>query len=657
MGITSPLQVSISLPNPASTIHLSDLICSLPHPLLFRCRSEPRTASMQAHQSLFLRLSRRSYRSFLNTPPTSRPEYIPNQVTAAYYAQRHRFTTTTPRLYAKETTNMSQEFKLKTEKPVTELKNGDKIEVEVEGVEDGKILLAKVNDEYRALGPRCTHYGAPLVKGVITGDGRITCPWHGACFNTKTGDIENAPALDPITSFPVLIKNGQAYISGTVDKIKAGSRTPDVRCKPNTAAPKILIVGGGSGAVGAIESLRGSGYKGEITVVSKEPYYPIDRTKLSKALLTDLNKLQWRDADFYKEAGVNFITDDEVTDVDFKSKKAKTKKHGDISYDNIILATGGTPRRLPLPGFDLKNVFVLRDVNNAKEINAALDGYKGKKVGVVGSSFIGLEIANCLQGKGAQVTVIGQETMPFEKIMGPQVGGVFKRIAEKAGVKFYMDAQIEKATPSASDSSKAGAIVLKDGTSIPVDAIVLAVGVGPATDYVKDDSLKRDDKSFEVDNNFAIKGLKNAYAIGDIATYPYYGPGAGEKGSLVRIEHWNVAQNSGRQLGRYLATGNAPTAFTPIFWSALGVQLRYCGSTYNGFDDIIIQGNMDENKFVAYYTKGDEVVAVATMQKDPIMTQAAELMRRDMIPTKTQIKEGIDLLQIPVPAHVREVEA
>lgn len=175
----------------------------------------------------------------------------------------------------------------------------------------------------------------------------------------------------------------------------------------------LLTPESGSGAVGATEGLRECGYKGEITVISKEPHLPVDRTKLSKALLTDLSKIQWRDEQFYKDAGINFITDDEVTEIDFNNRKVQTKKHGTVTYDNVILSTGGTPRRLPLPGFDLKNVFVLRGVDHAKEINAALGDYKGKKVGIIGSSFIGLEIANCLAGKGADVSVVGMEKKPL----------------------------------------------------------------------------------------------------------------------------------------------------------------------------------------------------------------------------------------------------
>ncbi|KAK1817176.1 Apoptosis-inducing factor 1, partial [Friedmanniomyces endolithicus] len=102
---------------------------------------------------------------------------------------------------------MAQEFKLKGLTSL-DLKNGQKQEAEVEGIENGKVLLVKHNDEIHALNPNCSHYGAPLVKGVVTGDGRITCPWHGACFKISTGDVEDAPALDPLHKFAVEEKDG-----------------------------------------------------------------------------------------------------------------------------------------------------------------------------------------------------------------------------------------------------------------------------------------------------------------------------------------------------------------------------------------------------------------------------------------------------------------
>jgi NAD(P)H-nitrite reductase large subunit len=165
----------------------------------------------------------------------------------------------------------------------------------------------------------------------------------------------------------------------------------------------------GSGTLGAVEGLRGGGYKGKITVISKEGYQPIDRTKLSKALLADLSKAAWRQKDFYKDASIDFI-EGEVKAVDFSSKKVSTKSGQDFEYSKLVLATGGTPRWLPLDGLkgDLGNVFLLRTLPDAQNILKAV-GDNGKKVVVVGSSFIGMEVGNCLAGMKNDVTVIGME--------------------------------------------------------------------------------------------------------------------------------------------------------------------------------------------------------------------------------------------------------
>ena len=204
-----------------------------------------------------------------------------------------------------------------------------------------------------------------------------------------------------------------------------------------------------------------------------------------------------------------------------------------------------------------------------------------------------------------------------------------------------MSASVTSASASSSDSSRVGAVNLKDGTVLPADVVVCGVGVGPATSYLKESkgapSLQKDG-SVEVNDSFEVEGLKDVYAIGDIATYPYHG-------SKVRIEHWNVAQNSGRTAAKRIATPSAtPKPFIPIFWSALGAQLRYCGNTMvTGYDDVVIDGETDVQKgvsFAAYYTKGEEVVAVASMMKDPVVMKCAELMRRGDMLKKSDIKSG-----------------
>jgi len=384
-------------------------------------------------------------------------------------------------------------------------------------------------------------------------------------------------------------------------------------------------------------------------MITKEGYLPIDRPKLSKALLTDLNKLQWRDAEWFKGGSVD-VVQDEVTGVNFADKSVKTASGNTYRYTKLVLSTGGTPRLLPLQGFKvLGNIFTLRTVDDAKKIVAAI-GDKGKKIVIIGSSFIGMEIAACTAGDN-DVTIVGMEKAPLERVLGEKIGNVVRKGVEGKGVKFYMSAGVEKAEPSTSDPSVVGSVQLKDGTKLDADLVILGVGVAPATEYLKDNSVVRleDDGSLKVDESFSVVGLKDVYAIGDIATYPYHGPGG--NGKYVRIEHWNVAQNAGRNVATHIVNPTlTPEFFTPVFWSALGAQMRYCGNTMaNGWDDVVIQGSTEEGKWIAYYTSGDTVVAMASMGKDPILSQCAQLMATGKMPSKKDIEGGLDVLSLGPP--------
>ncbi|KAL2265086.1 hypothetical protein VTJ83DRAFT_7596 [Remersonia thermophila] len=541
---------------------------------------------------------------------------------------------------------MAQEYKLKG---VTSLglQPGEKHEVEVEGL-DAKVLLVNVGGTVQAVGPRCTHYGAPLVKGVLGTNGKLTCPWHGACFNAKTGDVEDAPALDPLPVFKTIERDGAVYITGDADSIKRGHRAPKFKCAA-AGGDKVLVVGGGSGALGLVEGLRGGGYMGPITVITNEGYLPIDRPKLSKALLTDLAKLQWRDEAWYKSGSVEFVHD-EVTGIDFSTKTVTTKTGGKFAYNKIILATGGTPRTLPLPGFrELGNIFTLRNVHDAKKINEAI-GDKGKRIVVIGSSFIGLEVA-VATSNGNDVTVVGMEKAPLERVLGAKVGNIVRKTIEGKGVKFFLSAGVEKAEPSPSNPGTVGSVHLKDGTKLEADLVILGVGVTPATQYLRDNRAIQleQDGSLKVDEAFSVSGLEGVYAIGDIATHPYRGPGG--NGKLVRIEHWNVAQNSGRAVAAHILNpSRVPEFYTPVFWSALGAQLRYCGNTMaSGWDDVVLQGDPDQGKWVAYYAKGETVVAMASMGMDPAMAQCAQLMSLNKMPSKSQLQAGLDVLSLGRP--------
>lgn len=424
-----------------------------------------------------------------------------------------------------------------------------------------------------------------------------------------------------------------------------------------------------------IEGLREGGYNGLLTVITKEGHRPIDRTKLSKSLLTDLSKLAWRSADFYRDAAVDLVSD-EVTGIDFTQQCVQTASGTPHSYTKLVLATGAAPRSLPLPGLrlgDLANVFLLRTLADAQAITAALGADGRKKVVVIGSSFIGMEVANCLAGMKHDVTVVGMEATPLEHVMGARVGKIFQTLLERSGgVKFCMSAAVERASAAERADTTVGAVHLKDGTALAADVVIEGVGVAPATSYLRDNASVRleQDGSLLTDDRFRVAALGPAndsvFAIGDIATYPYHGPGG--DGRPTRIEHWNVAQNAGRSVAADIVAASAPAdgarrdntaalgtrkPFIPVFWSALGAQLRYCGSTVGRFDDVLFVGDEDKPSFVAYYTRDDTVVAVASMQKDPYMTQAAELMRHGQMPSKSAIQGGVDILAISVPSQIK----
>ncbi|KAJ3799725.1 hypothetical protein GGU11DRAFT_678786 [Lentinula aff. detonsa] len=526
-----------------------------------------------------------------------------------------------------------------------ELKDGQMKQVDFD---KGKVLVARLGDKIHATSAYCTHYGAPLAKGVLTADARIVCPWHGACFNLCNGDIEDAPAPSPIHSFKAYIADGKIYVTAN----------PDFTLKENLARPPKLstagfdavgkgtvIIGGGSGAFQAVESLREHGYKYPITVVSKEPHAPIDRTKLSKALITDASKLEWKTpADLKIKYGVNLRAGVTVTSVELQDRRVILDNGKDnIVYDKLVIAPGGIPRKLPIPGADLENVYTFRGVSDAQKIDGV--ALEGKKAVFIGSSFISMELVTVLsKRKLASIDVIGMEEYPFEVVLGKQVGAGLKKFHESQGVKFHMQTQVEKIVPREDNPSLAESVVV-NGEALPADFVVMGVGVAPATEFLKGSGIELEKGGgIEVDECLRVTKLpanvEGVFAIGDVAIYP-------QAGELVRIEHWNVAGNHGRAVGKTIAGQPQPFVKTPVFWSAQGQQLRYCGYAA-GHDDVIIKGDPGEMKFVAYYVKQGKVVAVASMQNDPVVSAASELLRLGLMPSPNEIKAGKDLLAVDV---------
>ncbi|KAF8698232.1 hypothetical protein AX14_001179 [Amanita brunnescens Koide BX004] len=525
-----------------------------------------------------------------------------------------------------------------------ELQDGQMKQVQFD---KGSVLLSRIGDKIHATSAFCTHYGAPLAKGVLTSDGRVVCPWHGACFNVCTGDIEDAPAAAAIHSFKAHVKEGKIHVTANVaDTLKENK---DRQAKLASTAFEVgqkglVIIGGGSGALHSVESLREHGYGAPITILSKETYLPIDRTKLSKALSTNPAQIEWKTAaDLKIKYGTNIRLGVEVTSVDLANKKVILDGGKDsLPYDKLILATGGAPRRLPIEGANLENVYTFRGLSDSRKVSEAAQ--EGKRMVIIGSSFISMELVVAVSKKKlASIDVIGMEQYPFENVLGKEVGAGLMKYHESQGVKFHMLSKGERIVPREDNPNLAGGVVV-NGHTIPADFVIMGVGVVPATEFLKGSGIEVEkDGGIRVDEHLRVRSVSSndVYAIGDIAIYPQI------HGEDIRIEHWNVAGNHGRAVGKTIS--GSPQVFVkiPVFWSALGQQLRYCGIGQH-YDDVIINGDPGEMKFIAYYVKQGKVVAVASMQNDPVVSKASELLRLGLMPTPQELKEGMDLLSVDI---------
>ncbi|WFD43187.1 Apoptosis-inducing factor 1 [Malassezia psittaci] len=506
-------------------------------------------------------------------------------------------------------------------------------------------LVANVKGTIVATTSKCTHYGMPLAKGVLTADGRVYCPFHGACFRMTTGDIEDSPGLDPLKKIEVEIAGDDIYL--LVDPIKLRIPTDPIRENKPKSSPHTVFVGAGATTLNAVQEMRRHGYEGSITVVTAEPHATIDRTKLSKGTVPELSKILIRDEAYWHDRlGVDLRTSCYAYAVDIETQRVLIRGDDLIPYDNLVLATGSLSRRLPIEGAKLHGVYTLRSLHDAQQISAAIERRPRQDIVIIGTGFIGLEMAVAFANR-ANVTLLGQTHVPLEGPLGRQVGaGLQTAMANDRPLRFLNAVDVVR-IEAGLQGNVAGVVVQPRAKRsaevyLPADVVLMSTGAMPATQFLKNSSTfpaLRPDGSLEVDSALRVVGTKNVYAGGDIASYP-------TAHGLTRIEHWNVASNHGREIGRSLASGR-PRIYShiPVFWSGMGSALRYVGHGA-GFNAMHVDGEPDEEEFVAYYAKDDRIIAVATMNCDPVMAQSLALMRSGLMPKLSEIVSGTDILSI-----------
>lgn len=532
-----------------------------------------------------------------------------------------------------------------------DLADGEMRQVSADGTE---VLLSRVDGAFHACTAFCTHYGAPLATGVLDGT-TVVCPWHHAAFDVASGALCEPPAPDALRTFEVRVEGEDVLVRVPADADEHGKgiayresdgETPAMTDIDLDADDRLLLIlGAGAAGEACAEALRQQGYRGRLVMVSQETRPPYDRTALSKGYLgggTADDALRLRDGSFFEQHGIELWTDRTVTALDPDTRTVTFAEGDPITYDAALVATGGVPRRLPIPGADLDGVLVLRSWQDAQALVSRVGD--ATSVVLIGASFIGMEAASSLVGRGLNVTVIGQETTPFEGILGTEVGQVFREAAEAKGVTFRLGASVERIETVHSDPEVGPPTRLRVALgedAVAADVVVMGVGVRPATDFLSRAPFVREDGGIEVDAY--LQAAPGLFAAGDVAAFP-----EARLGRRVRIEHWRLAQQHGRAAARGLLHEADPTLprtpfdAVPFFWTGqFGVSLRYVGHVED-WDEVIIDGSLADREFVAAYVEGGEVRAVAAVGRDKDAAAAHRLMARGAMPTPEEVRNGVD---------------
>jgi 3-phenylpropionate/trans-cinnamate dioxygenase ferredoxin reductase subunit len=355
----------------------------------------------------------------------------------------------------------------------------------------------------------------------------------------------------------------------------------------------IVIVGGGLAGANAVGELRTQGYTEDLTLVGLERHLPYERPPLSKGVLlgtAEPDSVFVHDQQWYDDHGVDLRLGSPVDAVDLDRCHVLVGGN-EVAYDRLLLATGATPRRLPLLEDSGLDVVHLRTLDDAVRLKGALSG----RILVVGAGWIGLEVAAAARLAGAEVTVVETAALPLLAVLGPELGRAFAELHRSHGVDLRLETSV--ATVDGSE------VVLSDGHRVRPDLVVVGIGVGPNDGLAAAAGLP-------TDNGVLVDAVlrtsdPHAYAAGDVANQDH--PDLGR----IRVEHWDSAIEQGKHAARAMLGDDAPYRRTPYFFTdQYDLGMEYVGHVApGGYDEVIVRGDLEKYVAVALWVKDGRVVA------------------------------------------------
>ena len=368
---------------------------------------------------------------------------------------------------------------------------------------------------------------------------------------------------------------------------------------------RVVVVGASLAGLRAAETLRQQEYSGEIVVVSDESEQPYDRPPLSKKVLSgewEPDRIRLRKPEILESLDVNWILGDGAVSLDVEQRIVRLRSGREVSFDGVVIATGGQVRRLPGQP-DWRGVHELRTLGDSLSLRSELE--PGRRVVVVGAGFIGLEVAATAKTRGCDVTVLEGAPAPLIRGLGAEMGRHIARLHEDNGVAIRCDVRVDGFVEG--EAGVVAGIRLAGGEVIPADVVVVGVGVSPATGWLESSGLEIRDG---VVCDETLRAAAGVYAAGDVARWPNR-----LLGREMRVEHWTNASEQGAAAARNLlaeSRGEVGTAYesVPFFWSdQYTSRIQFIGRAEGDETVEVVAGSPDEHSFVALYHHGDELRA------------------------------------------------
>ena len=373
-----------------------------------------------------------------------------------------------------------------------------------------------------------------------------------------------------------------------------------------TAMGHVVVVGASLAGLHAARALRRHGHDGTLTVVGDEPHLPYDRPPLSKQVLAGTWEpgrtalLNERD----EALDLTWTLGRAATGLDPRARTVALDDGTELAYDGLVIATGATPRRLPgTEGLD--GVHVLRSLDDALALRADLDAAPSRVV-VVGAGFVGAEVAATARGRGLPVTLVEPLPVPLGRVLGGAVAETVAAVHRDEGVDLRLGVGVE----AVEGGDRVERVRLADGTTIACDVVVVGIGVVPNTGWLEGSGLPLADGVLADATCRVAPGI---VAAGDVARWSH--PTYGED---LRVEHWDHAIAQGGHAAETLLAGEGAQPFAPVpwFWSdQYDRKIMLAGRPAAAEEVRVVDGSLDERRFVALYRRGDRVVAALGMNR------------------------------------------